>query len=151
ASLYPQNAALSTLGSVSGFVTLSGTPMVGAHVVAVDGNGNVAASTLSSFDGSYEIDFLQPGSYRLYAEPLDGPITEQNVGGTPTSFFSGLNTNFSTTYFGDTTDFTRASSLFVSAGRLNSSGSIHVFAASGLNLTFPFTYAMHLPLGGQTN
>jgi hypothetical protein len=151
ASIYPQNSALSSLGAIAGFVTLSGTPMAGAHVVAVDANGNVAASTLSLFDGSYEIDFVQPGSYRLYAEPLDGPVTEQNVGGTPTSFFSGLNTNFSTTYFGDTTDFTHASSLFVTAGRLNSSGNIHVLAASGLNLTFPLTYAMHIPLGGQTS
>ena len=87
ASLYPQNSAFSALGGISGSITLSGAPMFGAHVVALDINGTLIASTISNPDGTYEIDFLPPGSYHLYAEPLDGPITEQNIGGTATSYY----------------------------------------------------------------
>ena len=46
---------------------------VDAHVVALDVNGSPVASTISNPDGTYEIDFLPAGAYRLYAEPIDGP------------------------------------------------------------------------------
>src|SRR5262249_37055979 len=147
AFLYPQISDFSTLGGISGNITLAGNGVFGAHVVAVDANGSVAASTISNPDGSYEIDFLTPATYRLYAEPLDGPVTEQNVGGTATSFNTGLQTNFGTTYSGDVSDLGLASAVQTVAGRLSSSD-IHVLPASPLNLTAPVTYAAHIAAGG---
>ncbi len=151
ASLYPQNSAFSALGGISGSITLSGAPMFGAHVVALDINGTLTASTISNPDGTYEIDFLPPGSYHLYAEPLDGPITEQNIGGTATSYYQGLNTNFGTTYSGDVADLTRATSFQVVAGRLVTTGNIHVLPASSVNFTASSPYAVHIGLGGQAS
>jgi hypothetical protein len=147
--LYPATSSVSALGSIGGFVTLNNVPVFGAHVVALDASGNVVASSLSLGDGSYEIDSLPPGAYRLYAEPLDGPFTEQNVGGTVTSEFTGLDTNFGTTYSGSVADLSHATAIQVSGGRLATS-SIRLLPASSVNLTTPSTYAMHVPLAGQT-
>jgi hypothetical protein len=147
--LYPASSSLSALGSINGFITLNNSPVFGAHVVALDANGNVVASSLSFVDGSYEIDSLPPGAYRLYAEPLDGPFTEQNVGGTVTSAFSGLDTNFGTTYSGSVADLSHATLIQVVGGRSVTS-SIRLLPASSVNLTMPNIYAMHLPLAGQT-
>lgn len=136
--------------SITGTITSGGLPIFGAHIVALDLNGNAAASTVSFPDGSYEIDYLQPGLYKLYAEPLDGPVTEQNIGGTLTSFYTGLQTNFSTTFSGDVTDLSRATTLQVFSGRNTPLGNIHVQAANSLNLTAPTNYAAHVPQGSQT-
>src|SRR4029077_18759549 len=98
ASLYPNSANTSSLGTISGTILSAGNAVFGAHVVAVDGTGTPVVSTISNPDGSYQIPFLAAGSYRVYAEALDGPITEQSIGGTPSSFYYQLNTGFSTTY-----------------------------------------------------
>jgi hypothetical protein len=72
------------------------TGIFGAHVVAVDAaSGAVVAGTLagwscsdpgpSQFDGSYILERLAVGpnrSYKLYAEPLDGPVDATEVAGT---------------------------------------------------------------------
>lgn len=136
--------------SITGTITSGGLAIFGAHVVALDTNGNAVASTLSFPDGSYEIDYLPPGLYRLYAEPLDGPVAEQNVGGTLTAFYTGLQTNFSTTFSGDGTDLTRATTIQVFSGRNTPLGNIHVHAANNLTLTAPANYAAHVPQGSQT-
>jgi hypothetical protein len=146
---YSQSSDFSTLGAIGGIVTLGGNGVFGAHVVAVDSNGTPVASVISNSDGSYEIDFLPPGTYKVYAEPLDGPVTEQNIGGTSTSFYTGLQTNFGTTYFGDVSSLTGANSILLTAGRFVSAGNIHVLAAGGPNLTAPANYAVHIPAGGQ--
>jgi Matrixin/IPT/TIG domain len=136
--------------SITGIVTLGALPVFGAHVVALDTNGNAVASTVSFPDGSYEIDYLPTGLYRLYAEPLDGPVAEQNIGGTLTAFYTGLQTNFSTTYSGDTTDLRSATTIQVFSGRDTPLGNIHVQAANSLNLTTPANYAAHVAQGSQT-
>ncbi|HLH31739.1 MAG TPA: IPT/TIG domain-containing protein, partial [Terriglobia bacterium] len=149
--IYPQDSNFSTLSAISGTVTQAGTPVFGAHVVALDATGTVNASTITNSDGTYEIDFLPAGAYHLYAEPLDGPIVEKNIGGTSTSFYTGLNTNFSTTYSGNVSDLSRAATLTLVAGKPTTNGNIKVLSAGSLNLTVPSTYAVHVPQGGQTN
>ena len=144
--LYTNQTTTAPLGSISGTITASGTGVFGAHVVALDSNGSPAASTISNPDGTYEIDFLPAGGYRLYAEPLDGPVAEQNIGGTSTSFYTGLNTSFSTTYSGNVATLAQAATRQVPAGGLASNGSIKVLASSSLNLTEPATYATHISL-----
>jgi hypothetical protein len=150
AELYPQNSDFSTLSGIAGTITLGGNGVFGAHVVALDSNGTPVASTISFPDGTYEIDFLAPGTYRLYAAPLSGPVAEQNIGGTSTSFYTGLQTGFGTTYFGDVSSLGGASSVLTSAGRLASSKDIHVLSAGNLNITVPDTYAAHLAAGSQS-
>lgn len=99
-ALYPDPFDALHTGSISGRVlpanplALAADPaaptgVFGAQVVAVDeSSGAVLAATLSRwscsdpgppvFDGSYRLERLPVGSghsYRVYAEPLDGPLT----------------------------------------------------------------------------
>ncbi|MGH9793177.1 MAG: matrixin family metalloprotease [Candidatus Acidiferrales bacterium] len=100
--LYPDaNDTLHT-GSIRGRIvpvnplSLAGQPtgvtgIFGAHVVAIDDvTGAVAGATLAGwscsdpgppvFDGSYAIERLPVGrSYRVFVEPLDGPVDSGNV------------------------------------------------------------------------
>ena len=69
-TLYPVGGSP---GSIAGHVTVNGSPAFGAQVVAVSASGPVAASALTLPDGSYAIEQLAPGTYQVYAEPLDGP------------------------------------------------------------------------------
>jgi len=65
--------ALPGRGTLSGQVLRNGSPVFQAHVVA-EQNGRPVASAITLHDGNYAITSLPPGSYQLYAEPLDGPF-----------------------------------------------------------------------------
>jgi len=52
-----------------------------AQVVALNDAGEPVATTLTSQDGSFEMRGVPPGMYRLYAEPLDGPVDVHNLSG----------------------------------------------------------------------
>jgi hypothetical protein len=100
--LYPDAGDTLHVGSIRGRITpanplsLAGQPasvtgIFGAHVVAIDeASGSVAAAALSGwscsgagpaiFDGSYAIERLPMGrSYRVFVEPLDGPVSPSHV------------------------------------------------------------------------
>lgn len=100
--LYPDAGDALHVGSIRGRITpanplsLAGQPagvtgIFGAQVVAIDqASGSVAAAALSGwscsaagpaiFDGSYAIERLPVGrSYRLFVEPLDGPVSPSHV------------------------------------------------------------------------
>ncbi len=100
--LYPDAGDALHVGSIRGRITpanplsLAGQPpgvtgIFGAQVVAMDeATGAVAASALSgwscsgagpaTFDGSYSIERLPVGrSYRVFVEPLDGPVSPSHV------------------------------------------------------------------------
>ncbi len=104
--LYPDPADIVHVGSISGRILPANplslplqpagvTGIFAAHVVAVDAaTGAVVAGTLSGwscsdpgppqFDGSYILERLPVGptqSYKIYAEPLDGPVDAVEVGG----------------------------------------------------------------------
>ena len=52
----------------------------GANLFAEDvATGSVVASGISSASGSYRIEGLRPGVYRLFAQPLDGPIVAGDI------------------------------------------------------------------------
>src|SRR5262249_2898415 len=74
--IYPKN--LPPVGQIQGTIQ-SGSAVSGAHVVAVDSGGSPVVSTLSQPDGSYLLRFIPPGAYRVYAEPLDLPVTRDNL------------------------------------------------------------------------
>ena len=69
-----------------------------AQVVALNDSGEPVATSLTDNQGAFEIDGVPAGTYRLYAEPLDGPVAVQNLAGIwqsaktysfPTEFASG--------------------------------------------------------------
>lgn len=67
--LYPTREYLGTTGSISGRVTLNGTGMSLASVVAVTPTGPAVAA-LTNPDGTYRIEGLAPGNYHVYTHPL---------------------------------------------------------------------------------
>jgi hypothetical protein len=80
AQIYP-------LSDPSGGATVRGTirsdtgGIFAAQVVALNDKGEPIATALSSADGSFELKGVPTGSYRFYAEPLDGPVDPNNLSG----------------------------------------------------------------------
>ncbi len=64
-------------GAISGRVNnASGAGVFGAHVVATDNStGMTTAGTLSNQDGTYRIVGIPKGTYRVFVEPLDSPVS----------------------------------------------------------------------------
>ena len=83
-------------GSISGRVTTTGDVAVkAAHVVATNSTtGVTTASAASDQDGNYSIAGLPAGSYKVFAEPLDSPVTLDNLSG----FFQDGNAQFEATF-----------------------------------------------------
>ncbi len=78
-SLYGPKAGL---GAIAGTLK-SATPIFGAHVWAENTTtGQVIAGNVTFSNGSYRIDGLQPGTYRVMAEPLDGPVSASEIAST---------------------------------------------------------------------
>jgi uncharacterized protein (TIGR03437 family) len=94
--VYPSQDAAGSLGEIRGRVNFTYAPPVeGAHVVAVDSRQNILVAAISESDGSYRIGRLPAGRYWLYAEPLDGPANQFQLG--PARHFPDL---FRTSFFG---------------------------------------------------
>lgn len=72
-TIYPAGAGR---GQITGSVVRQGVGGLGfAHVVAIDATtGEVGATAVTDAAGGYTIQGLLPGSYTVYAEPLDGPF-----------------------------------------------------------------------------
>ncbi len=65
--IYPAAGFFAATGTIQGkVVDGSSSNIFGAHVVATDANGNVAASSLSQPDGTYAIQGLSPGNYTVF-------------------------------------------------------------------------------------
>jgi hypothetical protein len=73
--LYPTNGFLKQTASLSGHVTMSGSGVNMASVVAISATGP-AISTLTNPDGSYTLRGLPPGDgYYVYVHPLPPPLS----------------------------------------------------------------------------
>ena len=96
---YPDSSRTASLGVISGRITLAGRGVFGASVTAVNLDRNLVYASLSDSDGSYALNGMAVGHYALYAEPLDGPMTPDQlmVQGTG-AYYSGLNASFRTTF-----------------------------------------------------
>ena len=115
----------------------------------MDADGTPLVSALTWPDGTYRLNFLPAGTYRIYAEPLDGPIIEQNLENGQSAFFHNLNTDFSTTYYGDVPLSDGASRIQISAGQKAVGADIRVLPSNALNLTEPAGFAPRVTLGSQ--
>jgi hypothetical protein len=121
ATLYPVRGAAVTTGSITGRVTLSGTGVNLASVVALSLDG-AGISALTKPDGSYRIEGVPAGTYYVYAHPLPPMIAGESfdAGITPPRDLDGrfLNatTSFETQFFPGTKDANRAQAVAVDAG-----------------------------------
>jgi uncharacterized protein (TIGR03437 family) len=75
-AIYGLRPGTDTRGAITGVITnSSGAPVFGANVFAEEvTTGRVVASNITLSNGTYRIDGLLPGSYRVMAESLDGPV-----------------------------------------------------------------------------
>jgi len=106
--IYPTPEFLASTGTIRGNIRDGGAANIfGAHVVVMDSNGNVVTGRLSQPDGSYAIPGLNPGSYTVFAQPLNpsgssGFFTNGDIGGA-NGFYGGINTDFQTAASQNTT------------------------------------------------
>lgn len=119
ADIYPKGIT----GQISGTVQRGdGSSISGAHIVAFDADGRMYASALTKGDGVFAMKGLPAGTYRLLADPLEGAVSQSNVGGDHT-----VQTDFGTTVLGG---LTNPQALVVSAG---STTDIGVFTTGANN------------------
>jgi len=120
--LYPAGNYLSTVGSISGTVTMNGTGVNLASVVAISAS-NPAVTTLTNPDGTYQINGLPPGvEYYVYVEPLPPPTEGE---GSPDNIYYPQNssgvylpatTGFATEFYPGTMSYNQAAVIQVAAG-----------------------------------
>lgn len=68
--LYPP-ASAGSFGALKGTVTASGVNVLGASVIVEDSTGNVVAGTVTRTNGTYDLQNLSAGSYKVRVCPLD--------------------------------------------------------------------------------
>jgi len=138
AELYPAVDPMNAGGTLTGRVNGDGGGIFAAQVVALNDKGQPVAIALTNQQGEFELDGVPPGTYQLYAEPLDGPVFLQNLSGI---WQTAKNESFPT-------EFADGGPLHVEAGRIygnlvvNSSGTttlnpkwIGVSAAAGSDMS----------------
>jgi uncharacterized protein (TIGR03437 family) len=78
---YPNQGAAGAFERISGRITMpGGSPVRAALIAAVDPATGVTVGGLSNtIDGAYSFGGVPPGSYLVYAEPLNGPVTPGNM------------------------------------------------------------------------
>jgi len=81
ANLYPRNDPSTTTAKLIGRVTGDNGGVFAAQVVALNDEDEPVATALTDSQGAFEIDGVPPGTYQLYAEPLDGPVDVRNLAG----------------------------------------------------------------------
>jgi hypothetical protein len=125
--LYPTGKYLSTVGSISGTVSMNRTGLNLASVVAI-APGAQAISTLTNPDGTYQINGIPAGQsglyYYVYVHPL--PLPEEGQS-TPDNIYLPKNssgaylspdTGFATQFYPGTLDQSQAQAIQVTAGNV---------------------------------
>ena len=90
-AMYPDGDRTLVGGVLRGRVQGDGGAIFAAQVVALNERGEPVATGLSSQTGEFTLEGIPEGRYRIYAEPLDGPVDPRNLSpywrqGTVTSF-----------------------------------------------------------------
>lgn len=81
AMLYPKNDPTLAGATLKGHVNGNDGAIFGAQVVALNERGEPVATALSDGNGEFVMQGVPPGAYRIYAEPLDGPVDPRNLTG----------------------------------------------------------------------
>lgn len=97
-NIYPKSDPTMMGGVLKGRVVDSGSGVFAAQVVAVNENGVPVATGLTNSTGDFTLQAIPSGNYRIYAEPLDGPVDVRCLAGVwrsatvksfPTEFLTG--------------------------------------------------------------
>jgi len=150
--LYPADGYLASVGSIGGRVTMNGSGVNLASVVAIPANGP-AISALTNPDGTYQINGIPPGYYYVYAHPLPPPVAGVEV--TPDNIFYPLDSNgnsiqpnytaFATQFYNGTSGGTRdwhqvQQQLYVAAANVTSGINFNVSSRNAPAITYVRTY-----------
>jgi len=81
AALYPTPESELTGATLQGRVVGDRGGVFAAQVVALNEEGEPVATSLTDANGDFILRPLPAGNYRLYAEPLDGPVDPRNLDG----------------------------------------------------------------------
>ncbi len=132
--IYPTTGGQSGFGRITGTVLLNNAAVFAGHVVALNSSGIPVVSTvIDSTDGSFTIANVPAGTYRVYAEPYDQPVTSANLFGGV--FGRTFTTDFNTTFHGGTPDPSLATTITVVAGQTNANTNINISLGASPNLT----------------
>ncbi|MEM7309092.1 MAG: IPT/TIG domain-containing protein [Planctomycetota bacterium] len=132
-------APSTTWGRITGTVVRQSgsTPVAGAHVVALDASGRTAGAGLTDVAGAFTIFGLEAGSYSVYADPLDTPVSSANL-----SDGHVIETDFEATFYG--------SNATVPAGGVDNLGTLSVGADVALGIGSGFdVYPLRI-VSGET-
>jgi hypothetical protein len=80
-AIYGSRLGSGVRGAIAGIINFSsGAPVFGANVWAEEvATGRVSASNITLANGSYRIEGLQPGNYRVFAQPLGGAVFASEI------------------------------------------------------------------------
>ncbi len=81
ANLYPKANPILAGATLTGRVSGDEGGIFAAQVVALNDRGEPVAMALTNRDGVFELAGVPAGTYRLYAEPLDGPVDVRSLSG----------------------------------------------------------------------
>jgi hypothetical protein len=100
AGIYPKGDTLLAGATLSGRVMGDQGGIFAAQVVALNGEGQPVGTVLTNATGEFSLSGIPPGRYRLYAEPLDGPVDTLSLQGS----WRQTSTPFPTRFFGSEID-----------------------------------------------
>lgn len=135
-AVYPDGNHAEIIGTVRR--ASGGAGVAGAHVVVRDSTGRTAAAALSNAGGTFSIGGLDAGTYTLYTNPLDFPVSSANLG-------AGwvVESDFEAAMYG---------SVVVTGNQTQSVGDIDVGADVFLSLgRSSDNYPLRVPAGETTN
>jgi predicted Zn-dependent protease len=80
-AIYGARLGAGLRGAIAGNISFSsGAPVFGANVWAEEAmSGRVIASNITLLNGTYRIEGLPPGNYRVFAQALSGAITASEI------------------------------------------------------------------------
>jgi len=81
ANLYPRVDPSLTGGTLKGKVVGNNGGIFAAQVVALNDRGEPVSTGFTDANGDFVLQSVPDGTYRIYAEPLDGPVDPRNLDG----------------------------------------------------------------------
>jgi len=145
-SVYPAPSGAQTFGTISGTVTLSGSPVPYALLSFTDPAQGINIGGLAAANGTYSIQ-VPPGSYTTYAEPFGSVVQPGNLYFTVTQ--AAQTTTFQSTLLASpvvvAANSTTSASVAVAPGSTNITSLFYAFGGAGK--TGDFSGILHSIVG----